>query len=258
MMKTHYKIIALAVLFGLLVGIAHAVLHYYLFYNMKFWDLLIFDVPAHELFMRSLIMVAFIIFGFILSRALARRTNAMNKLRANEEKFRVITKNSLDAIFIVDKKGNYVYVNHAVTEMLGYSSEELAKMNIVDISKKKDIKRSAVDFRKLLKMGSLFTELELVRKDGSVVPADLNAVVLPNGLIYGSCRDLTGRKKAENKIKKLKESLEQKVAKRTKELKEKVSELERFHDATVDREIRMKELRDENAELKKKLKERLL
>jgi len=45
-------------------------------------------------------------------------------------------------------------------------------------------------------------------------------------------------------------------AKRTsKELEQKISELEQFHDATVDRELRMKELRDEIEELKRKLKE---
>lgn len=48
--------------------------------------------------------------------------------------------------------------------------------------------------------------------------------------------------------------LELKVSEKTKELNERIEELERFHDATIDREIRMKELRDEIERLKNKTK----
>ncbi|MEE9566572.1 MAG: response regulator [Desulfobacteria bacterium] len=64
------------------------------------------------------------------------------------------------------------------------------------------------------------------------------------------------RKQAEEELRKLKDELEIKVAEKTKELQEKVDELERFHDATVDRELRMKELRDKIEELEIELKEK--
>jgi PAS domain S-box-containing protein len=62
--------------------------------------------------------------------------------------------------------------------------------------------------------------------------------------------DITKQKQAEKELRVLKDSLEQQVAEKTKELQERVQELERFHDATVAREIRMKELRDEIKRLK--------
>jgi len=46
--------------------------------------------------------------------------------------------------------------------------------------------------------------------------------------------------------------LERKVEEKTIELRERLKELERFYNATIDREMRMKELRDEIDELKKK------
>ena len=52
------------------------------------------------------------------------------------------------------------------------------------------------------------------------------------------------------------DELEVKVAERTKELQETITELERFHDATVDREMRMKELRDEIERLKAQLEQK--
>jgi len=48
--------------------------------------------------------------------------------------------------------------------------------------------------------------------------------------------------------------MELKISEKTKELNERIEELERFHDATIDREIRMKELRDELERLKNKTK----
>lgn len=46
------------------------------------------------------------------------------------------------------------------------------------------------------------------------------------------------------------EDLERKVKEKTKELNEHIKELERFHDATIDRELRIKELREELKRLK--------
>ena len=40
-------------------------------------------------------------------------------------------------------------------------------------------------------------EIQLNRKDGSRVPLEMNAVTLPDGTVYGSCRDISKRKKNE-------------------------------------------------------------
>jgi len=52
-------------------------------------------------------------------------------------------------------------------------------------------------------------------------------------------------KKSENELLSLKNDLELKVREKTGELQERIKELERFRKATIDREFRMKELRDE-------------
>ena len=48
----------------------------------------------------------------------------------------------------------------------------------------------------------------------------------------------------------IKEELERRVEQKTVELQQRISELERFAEATIDREYRMKELRDELKKLK--------
>ncbi len=74
-----------------------------------------------------------------------------------------------------------------------------------------------------------------------------------NGQMLGAIvvnNDITDLKQYEYEIIRLKEDLEVKVAEKTRELKERVADLERFHEATIDRELRMKELRDEIERLK--------
>ena len=62
--------------------------------------------------------------------------------------------------------------------------------------------------------------------------------------------EITERRKVEAELEKHREHLEDLVKEKTKELKERLSDLERYRDATVDRELRMKELRDEIERLK--------
>lgn len=57
-------------------------------------------------------------------------------------------------------------------------------------------------------------------------------------------------KRTENELRKLKNSLQTQVDEQTKELQERVAELERFQEAAMDREFRIKELRDEIKRLK--------
>jgi nitrate/nitrite-specific signal transduction histidine kinase len=67
--------------------------------------------------------------------------------------------------------------------------------------------------------------------------------------MWGIVRDITERKKMEDELKEMNVILEQKVEQKTKELQERVRELERFYKATIDRELRMKELRTRIEEL---------
>ncbi|MCF7668522.1 MAG: PAS domain S-box protein [Verrucomicrobia bacterium] len=68
--------------------------------------------------------------------------------------------------------------------------------------------------------------------------------------LEGFITDITQRKYAVDELRSLKDVLELKIKEQTRSLHEKIAELERFHDATVDRELRMKELQDEINRLK--------
>jgi hypothetical protein len=64
-------------------------------------------------------------------------------------------------------------------------------------------------------------------------------------------RDITKQKKEADELKKYRNHLEELVKERTQNLEDKNIELERFHKLFIDREFRIKELRDEIKKLEK-------
>ncbi len=144
--------------------------------------------------------------GIIVSaQDISDRKEMEEELKESEKKFGIVIENSADAIFLTDQEGNYTYVNQAASDLLGYSREELTEMNILDLTRKEDAEEYMKVFEEILEEGKIFTEMSIVKKDGTEVPVDLNAILLPNGLVYGSCRDITKRKEAEEKLKKQEE-----------------------------------------------------
>jgi PAS domain S-box-containing protein len=133
-------------------------------------------------------------------RDITKLKQAEEELIISEEKFKSITENSADAIFIADNTGKYVYTNKAVTELLGFSPEEMKSKTIIGMAPENRIDEYIDIFNSLQVEGKIFTEIDLLKKDGTFVSTDLNSVVLPGGLVYGSCRDITERKQAEKEI----------------------------------------------------------
>jgi PAS domain S-box-containing protein len=139
---------------------------------------------------------------------------------------------SNDAIFLHDDTLRFVYVNETACRSLGYSREELLTMCPPDIDPDVtqemalEIKRAMVSDRSLHKF-----ETRHRTKDGRLFPVELSGSMFEyEGEIFGLSvvRDITERKEAEEEIRKLTESLEQRVAERTLQLEASNKELEAF------------------------------
>jgi len=133
-------------------------------------------------------------------RDITNRKLTEELLRESEEKFRSIMENSADAIFMTDKQGKYTYANKEVTRLLGFTSEEMKSKTILDLTPKNEADKYLKIFMEVLNEGKVFTEIELLKKDGNFISTDLNSVLLPGGQIYGSCRDITERKNGEEAL----------------------------------------------------------
>lgn len=71
--------------------------------------------------------------------------------------------------------------------------------------------------------------------------------------MLGMVVDITERKRTEEALRKAQEELEAKVEERTKKLKEETEKLERMNKLFIDRELRMKGLKEEIKKVKKKM-----
>ncbi len=140
---------------------------------------------------------------------ITERRNSEKKNKVGEEEFREIVEHSADAIFIVDNQGRYIYVNTKAVQMLGYSKEEMLLLTIADISPKNRLEEYFEIFKQTIQAGSYFAEIQLLKKDGNLLTTDLNTAVLPNGFIYGSCRDITHRKSAEESLRESNQIIEE-------------------------------------------------
>ena len=84
-MKSEKKIIAISVVFGLFTWFLDAMLDYVFFYEGSFPDLLIVHVPKHEVYIRLVILLCFVVFGIIVSRIMAERKKAERELVDSDE-----------------------------------------------------------------------------------------------------------------------------------------------------------------------------
>jgi len=130
-----------------------------------------------------------------------------DKLRESEEKYRFIVENSPDGIFVMDFKGNILSVNPTVCEKLGYSEEELLKMNFCDLVPPKYFKQWKKRIRKLLRgeILNIPAEYEVIRKDGEKRWIEVRSTPIREGEkvigFLGVARDVTEKRQIEEKFK---------------------------------------------------------
>jgi PAS domain S-box-containing protein len=156
-----------------------------------------------------------------------------------------------EAVYLMDEDAHLHYVNEEACRILGYSRQELLGLTVADIDPDFPMERWPVHLHELKTNRSLLFEGRHRTKQGDVFPVEINANYFEynnKGYDMALVRDITERKRTEEKILTLNRELEDRVADRTAELERKNLELERINKAFVGRELRM-------IELKKKLKE---
>jgi PAS domain S-box-containing protein len=144
------------------------------------------------------------------------RKEAEEKLRESEERFRGLSEAAFEAILVHDG-GRIVDVNHALCELVGHPWHELAGSDGFELIAPEH--RELV-YRNLLGEYAGAYEIEVLRRDGSRLPVEVQARSFPyrgQVLRVVAVRDISERKRAER----VRESL-------IRELEAKNAELERF------------------------------
>ncbi len=196
-----------------------------------------------------------------VNRDISSQVIAEEALKESEEKYRNFIENSGVGFAADDMDGQITYFNNTFAELFGYTTEEIKEQSHSSLIHPDDQQLIMKFHRMRMEEGNPPKEYEVrgIRKDGSIIFLEISVdkLIKSDGKIIGTqnfFRDITDRKKAEEEILSLKNNLEIQVENKTKDLNEKISDLQRFYDATIEREFRIKELNDRIDELEKELK----
>jgi PAS domain S-box-containing protein len=168
----------------------------------------------------------------VLVRDITGRKLVENELRQNEERFRVIVEGAPDPIFIQTEM-KFAYLNPAACRLFGVkSTEEVVGTRVMDRFHPDyydKIKKRIYLLNDKHKSVHDLLELIFIRMDGSEVWVETTGEPITyegklGGMVF--VRDISGRKQAEIELRKLKDSLQLEVERKTKELQERVAELE--------------------------------
>jgi PAS domain S-box-containing protein len=126
-------------------------------------------------------------------------------LRRGEEKLRTLFDSATDGLFIVDMEGYIIDVNKTAHERLGYTKEEMLSMQIFRLDHPDFRDKIPERMAHLQEYGSCVCESAHLRKDGTVMPVEINAKIMDfdgKKVLFGVVRDITERKKAEETLRK--------------------------------------------------------
>ena len=161
------------------------------------------------------------------------KKHAKNLVSDASIRLQAVIETAIDGIITIDETGTIETVNPAAAQLFGYEPVELIGKNIKLLMPSPYRQQHDSYIERYKDTGEariigIGREVPGMRKDGSTFPLRLavSEVVLENRRVFtGIIHDLSEVKKAEDKIRKLNEELEEKVIERTEELASVVNKL---------------------------------
>jgi PAS domain S-box-containing protein len=159
------------------------------------------------------LMGAFDQMAEVLQRRETERQSADHALKSSEMRYRRLFETAQDGILILNAgTGQIDDVNPFLTDMLGYTREQLLGNKIWEIGPFKDTKASKAEFRELQREAYVrYDDLPLETSDGRSINVEfVSNVYQVNGgkVIQCNIRDITKRKQAEGNLKESRQRLQ--------------------------------------------------
>ena len=186
--------------------------------------------------------------------------------------YQALLDNINDGVYMLNKKGRFVFINRAIEERSGMPFDKFMGLHFLDIVDPKDHERVQMNFKKVMRGEEvLLYELEYRTAHGKTLVVEINTKAIYNaGVVVGLqgvSRNITKRKQVEEALVRAKDKLERQVkectaklvksnellAKEIQELKKAERELRKR-----EKELRIKtiNLEEANAALRVLLKKR--
>ncbi len=132
--------------------------------------------------------------------AAVERARLYETLRDSEERYRTLFEQAGDAVILQTADGRILDVNARACLLLGYAHDELLRLSITDIA---PLGSSGIPPSSLEEGGTLRSECEYMRKDGSRVPVEVSQALMHvagRPVVFGLVHDITQRKRMEEQL----------------------------------------------------------
>ncbi len=155
-----------------------------------------------------------------LKNELEERKKKEAELSDSERRYRLLASNTQDSIWTTDSSMNLTYVNDAVYDFIGYTSEEMIGLNLSTFTTPEDLQKLSELAHQIRADSSLnkpktyIIELKQIHKYGHMIDVEISANGIFNShkeLIgfQGRSNDITDRKKLQNELIVAKEKAEE-------------------------------------------------
>ncbi|MFY8021710.1 MAG: PAS domain S-box protein [Bacteroidia bacterium] len=138
--------------------------------------------------------------------AAIERYYSENKLKENEEKFRLLIESATDIFYYTDEEGKFTYVNEISSKITGYTNEELLSMKYLDLvepSYRKEVK-NFYTIQTFKGQRVTYNEFPIMTKSGKIAWVGQNVqLIIHNGKVEGIqaiARDITNLKTAQLEV----------------------------------------------------------
>lgn len=178
--------------------------------------------------------------GEVFTNALQRQKTE-SALRESEERYRRIVQTAQEGIYLVDAETNIVFANKRMTEMLGYTFEEMCGRPLIDYIDEFIPAKTRQDFHKDQSSSEKPRDFRFRNKNGKNVWAMITSSPIydDKGEFFGALGmvvDVTYRKEAEKELEKAHEELKEFVDVVTHDLKNPIFAIRAFCQLLVKKE----------------------
>ncbi|WP_319507754.1 PAS domain S-box protein [uncultured Methanolobus sp.] len=149
-------------------------------------------------------------------RDMTERKKSENALKESEEKYRFLADNTLDCIWILDLDLVFLYVNSAITRIMGFTPEEWIGSKLSDHCDEDNFRKMMglvhLEMEKPDKSEGTMFQVELLHKKGYSIPVEIIYKVITDDdgkplVMQGTTRDVTSRVRSEKALKESEEKL---------------------------------------------------
>lgn len=167
-----------------------------------------------------------------LSRVDTERKQMEDVLRDSEERYRTMIENSNDMIWTLTPNGKFTFINQQAADVTGRDIKDWLGKTFNPLVLEEYLPMTFEMHGRIMRGEKVHYEVRGKKADGGILTLSVNASpIFKNGKVNGTisfASDITERKQAEEKVRKLNAELEQRVQDRTAQLAASNKELEAF------------------------------